>query len=74
MHSETPVPTPPFLINEKSDYQKNLHNNVHSEESDVLFLNNESKEHHFPKQQEMNDLLGDLGLTKSNAEILTSRY
>ena len=28
---------------------------------------------HFPNQQELDDLLRDLGLTKSNAELLTSR-
>ena len=30
-------------------------------------------EPHFPNQSELNDLIRDLGLTKSNAEILTSR-
>lgn len=72
-HSETlPVPTLPSSVTEESDYQ-NLNDSVHSEESDVLFLNDESKEPHFPSQQEMDDLIRDLGLTKSNAEILTSR-
>ena len=32
-----------------------------------------SKESHFPNQQEMDDLIEDLGLTKENTELLTSR-
>ena len=32
-----------------------------------------SLEPHFPSQQEVDDLVRDLGLTKSNAELLTSR-
>ena len=32
-----------------------------------------SKSPHFPNQKEINDLIRDLGLTKSNAELLTSR-
>ena len=32
-----------------------------------------SLEPHFPSQQEVDDLVTDLGLTKSNAELLTSR-
>jgi hypothetical protein len=32
---------------------------------------NASKEPHVSKQQELGDLIRDLGLTKSNAEILT---
>ena len=32
-----------------------------------------SLEPHFPSQQKVDDLVRDLGLTKSNAELLTSR-
>ena len=32
-----------------------------------------SKELHFPNQQEMDDLIRDMGLTKENVELLTSR-
>ena len=32
-----------------------------------------SKEPHFPNQQEMDDLIRDMELTKENAELLTSR-
>ena len=32
-----------------------------------------SKEPHFPNQQEMDDLIQSMGLTKENAELLTSR-
>jgi len=32
-----------------------------------------SKEPHFPNQQEMDDLIRSMGLTKENAELLTSR-
>ena len=32
-----------------------------------------SEEPHFPNQQEMDDLIRDMGLTKENAQLLTSR-
>ena len=32
-----------------------------------------SEELHFPNQQEMDDLIRDMGLTKENAQLLTSR-
>ena len=51
----------------------------HSEEDTLDKLSNDcdfrepNDSPHFPNQQELDDLLRDLGLTKSNAELLTSR-
>ena len=39
----------------------------------VLNSNLEEKKPYYPNQKDLNDLIGDLGLTKSNAEFLTSR-
>ena len=48
---------------------------VPSDEStgDEDWYEDEDLKPHFPNEQELNDLIRDLGLTKSNAEILTSR-
>ena len=39
----------------------------------VLNSNLEEKKSYYPNQKDLNDLIRDLGLTKSNAELLTSR-
>ena len=39
----------------------------------VLNSNLEKKKPYYPNQKDLNDLIRDLGLTKSNAELLTSR-
>ena len=39
----------------------------------VLNSNLEEKKPYYPNQKDLNDLIRDLGLTKSNAEFLTSR-
>ena len=39
----------------------------------VLNSNLEEKKPYYPNQKDLNDLIRDLGLTKSNAELLTSR-
>ena len=47
-----------------------------SEDDDVDFevdTQSSSKDPHFPKQIELDDLTRDLGLTKAKAEILSSR-
>ena len=46
-----------------------------SENSDIdaEYAPTTSAEHHFPTKQELDDLIRDLGLTKSGAELLTSR-
>ena len=54
------------------------HDEVFSEESCVEDADDEDFDEdrgrpHFPTQEELNDLIRDLGLTKSNAEVLTSR-
>ena len=59
---ESPIPVPPEGQKEESS------NSEDSSDSDF----NETKPH-FPNQQEMDDLVRDLGLTKANAELLVSR-
>ena len=39
----------------------------------VLNSNLEEKKPYYPNQKDLNDLIRDLGLTKSNTELLTSR-
>ena len=71
LHSkELPVPQPPPLKAISDDEFS------HKEDSDadVDFVEKSPKNvPHFPNQQELDDLIRDLGLTKSNAELLTSR-
>ena len=65
---DLPIPKPPML--------ESLSSGSASEEegSDADFDEaSTSKEPHFPNQQEMDDLVRSMGLTKENAELLTSR-
>lgn len=69
-HSEElPVPPPP---------QQDQRDNCSSESGDDSIDDEDLYEdvettRQFPNQQDLNDLIRDLGLTKSNAELLTSR-
>jgi len=47
--------------------------NSGKQEIDEAFVPRTSSRHHFPNQSELDDLIRDLGLTKSGAELLTSR-
>jgi hypothetical protein len=68
-HSEVyPIPVPPH--SEKSSEEEF---SSKEDNSDSDFCVNPDNSPHFPNQQELNDLIRDLGLTKSNAELLTSR-
>ena len=40
---------------------------------DYVLNSNLEQKKHYPNQKNLNDLIKDLGLTKSNAELLTSR-
>ena len=63
---DLPVPKPPML--------ESLSSASASEEGrDADFEAGTSKEPHFPNQQEMDDLIRSMGLTKENAELLSSR-
>lgn len=68
---EFPVPTPP-----KRDQPPAESGKSHSEEdtdSGDDFRNIPEESRYYPNQNDLNDLIRDLGLTKSNAELLTSR-
>lgn len=71
---ELPVPTPP-----KSDQPSSGERSKSDSEEDIAdpdynFTDAaEEKKPYFPNQKDLNDLIRDLGLTKSNAELLTSR-
>lgn len=71
---ELPVPTPP------EREQPSLEESSKSEsEEDVVDPDDnfrggaEERNPYYPNQKDLNDLIRDLGLTKSNAELLTSR-
>lgn len=66
-HSESlPIPAPP-MSREESSQEEN------SESDSEEYQASSSKDPHFPNQEELDDLVRDLGLTKSNAELLASR-
>jgi hypothetical protein len=67
-HSEElPIPKPPQTVEEESPSGDDSNDSEYSSTSIT------GKTPHFPNQQEMDDLVRDLGLTKSNSELLTSR-
>jgi hypothetical protein len=70
-HSEElPVPTPPQSV-EAAAVPLDL--DSPGDVSDDCDFEDPNLQPHFPNQQELDDLVRDLGLTKSNAELLTSR-
>jgi hypothetical protein len=68
---ELSVPRPPAKDLESES--EGEHFESETEESYVGHIDEEKKQPHFPNQQELDDLIRDLSLTKSNAELLTSR-
>ena len=70
--SELPIPKPPANTSqEDSDLLEELGNDSDNE---YTASDSDTKdEPHFSNQEELNDLIRDMGLTKSNAELLTSR-
>ncbi|XP_076053500.1 uncharacterized protein LOC143032522 [Oratosquilla oratoria] len=69
--SELPVPTPP--MREQQCLQKNSSSEEH-EDTDPEFRDaTDDRNPYYPNQEDINDLIRDLGLTKSNGELLTSR-
>jgi hypothetical protein len=73
LHSEEyPIPAPP--PQQHSSEEENSNEDYSDDSDDVEFDDpHASKDPHFPKQAELDDLIRDLGLTISNAELLTSR-
>ena len=65
--AELPIPNPPQTVEEENPSGDD------SNDSDFTSTSITSRTPHFPNQKEMNDLIRDLGLTKSNSELLTSR-
>ncbi|KAM5182246.1 uncharacterized protein ACMZJ9_002631 [Mantella aurantiaca] len=71
---QLPVPTPPTRDrsssgdNSKSDSEEDT-GDLECDFTDA----DDEKRPYFPNQKDINDLIRDLGLTKSNAELLTSR-
>ena len=69
--SELPVPTPPKR--EQQCLQKKSSSEEH-EDTDPEFRDpTDERNPYYPNQEDINDLIRDLGLTKSNGELLTSR-
>ncbi|XP_066451739.1 uncharacterized protein [Eleutherodactylus coqui] len=70
--SEFPVPTPPAAKKQLRSYESSQSD---SEENEAADLTDTAADRvpYFPNQHDLNDLIRDLGLTKSNAELLTSR-
>ena len=62
---DLPIPKPPMLESLSSASASEEGRDADFDESST------SKEPHFPNQQEMDDLIGSMGLTKENAELLT---
>jgi len=62
-----PRPTPKDVESEGEHFESE------SEESYVGHTDEEKKQPYFPNQQELEDLIQDLGLTNSNAKLLTQR-
>ena len=66
-----PIPTPsqdPVSADESATDEDDI-----TIDDYVLNSNLEEKKPYYPNQKDLNDLIRDLGLTKSNAELLTSR-
>ena len=64
--NELPIPIPP--VSPITDMEISS-----DEDNSEMFHEDSTKTPHFPNQEELNDLVRDLSLTKSNAELLASR-
>ncbi|XP_036328305.1 uncharacterized protein LOC118754674 [Rhagoletis pomonella] len=70
--SDRPVPTPPEK-EQVSSCESPDSMSVEDNEGEGFNLLADNKNPYYPNQKDMNDLIRDLGLTKSDAELLTSR-
>ena len=71
---ELPIPTPPKSDQPSSGDSSKSDSEEDIEDPDYGFTDAvEERRSYFPNQKDINDLIRDLALTKSNAELLTSR-
>ncbi|KAL6478203.1 hypothetical protein MHYP_G00140380 [Metynnis hypsauchen] len=70
---ELPVPTPPDRATPPSEESSRSDTQEDVEDHDFSSYADEEQKPYYPNQKDLNDLIKDLGLTKSNAELLTSR-
>ncbi|KAL7868474.1 hypothetical protein SRHO_G00098580 [Serrasalmus rhombeus] len=70
---ELPVPTPPYRATPPSEESSRSDTQEDVEDHDFSSCADEERKPYYPNQKDLNDLIRDLGLTKSNAELLTSR-
>ena len=71
-NSGLPVPTPPEK-EQVSSCESPDSKSEEDNEGEEFNLPADNRNLYYPNQTDMNDLIRDLGLTKSNAELLTSR-
>ncbi|KAL7834776.1 hypothetical protein SRHO_G00290230 [Serrasalmus rhombeus] len=67
------VPTPPDRATPPSEESSRSDTQEDVEDHDFSSCADEERKPYYPNQKDLNDLIRDLGLTKSNAELLTSR-
>lgn len=70
---ELPVPNPPQGNETGDDSNSSESEEDFEEPNDSAEGGTNKKKPYYPNQKDLNDLIRDLGLTKSNAELLTSR-
>ncbi|XP_076318645.1 uncharacterized protein LOC143229774 [Tachypleus tridentatus] len=72
--SDLPVPTTSERKQPSSKESNKLEEEEDVEDPDYNFRGEAGERNpYYPNQRDLNDLISDLGLTKSNAELLTSR-
>ena len=72
--SDLPVPSPPVREQLLSSEESTSMSEEEVEEEDPDYKGGaEDRNPYYPNQKDINDLIRDLGLTKSNGELLTSR-
>ncbi|XP_061413747.1 uncharacterized protein LOC133346224 [Lethenteron reissneri] len=70
---ELPIPTPPEREQPSLEESSKSESEEDVEDPDDNFRGGaEERKPYYPNQKDLNDLIRDLGLTKSNAELLTS--
>ncbi|KAM3928102.1 uncharacterized protein RB166_006233 [Leptodactylus fuscus] len=70
---ELPVPTPPDRSTPPSKESSRSDTKEDVKDHDFSSYTDEELKPYYPNQKDLNDLIRDLGLSKSNAELLTSR-
>ncbi|XP_073520833.1 uncharacterized protein [Phyllobates terribilis] len=70
---ERPVPTPPKRDQPSSGKSSKSDSEEDIGDQDYVFTDADERRPYFPTQKDVNDLIRDLRLPKSNAELLTSR-